>query len=854
MRLPRIRFALLATALACTGSLWGAGRWSRPFALMGQAQGLPDGGITCIAQDANGFLWMGTENGLLRYEGGQARRWTRQDGLPSDHVDRILTSPDGAIWISTPQGLARFHRGRCETYRLEGVDDPTGIEAMALDGAGQLWVATLRGLFVQGRDAVLHPRTLPLAGRVRTVASGLHGRMLVGTEQGLVALDPEGAADTWTSAQGVPAGGVELVGEDGAGRLWICTGRRLVAKEPGGPSFVNRSSELKALVTPYGAFTRDQDGSLWLPTQEGALHLQGIHGTLLGSASGLPMQWVRHVFRDREGGLWILGPTLARLLGNDQVWNHPLTDAPSGQVVWSMLRLPGGDLLVGTDDGVLRVGSHQAERIPGTEGHRIKGMAVDAADRLWMVGTRGPTLWLPRGGTRATVAPLGKGGTGVNSVMTDTRGQVWLGHATLGILRWDARQQALIQEVAPAGGPATALGAYQMAEDRSGRLWAATTLGLYLREGSGTWRLLTDRDGILPFGLYGLALRPDGSAWIFSREPMGLQRIQVEGAQVTSLERRQLGAGLHSDRIYAVAVDPQGRTWATTDRGFECLETGLHVGQREGAISEDCDLLALHVEREGVWVGTSAGLVRYTPGEPAAPLPAPVPHILQAAAGAQRLEAPEGDLGTVEASEANLAFRVAVPSYQHQGRLRIQVRLVGLESAWRDLDAPTTRYQALSRGSYRFEARAAQPDGPFGPVTGLSFRVLPPWWGTWWAWMLWGLAVLGVFRLVLRWRVANLARHQEALEALIGERTEELRRRNGELTEALGKVRQLSGLLPICASCKKIRDDKGYWNQLEQYISAHSDVGFSHGICPDCVESLFPGRSGRPGVGNGVKP
>jgi hypothetical protein len=58
-------------------------------------------------------------------------------------------------------------------------------------------------------------------------------------------------------------------------------------------------------------------------------------------------------------------------------------------------------------------------------------------------------------------------------------------------------------------------------------------------------------------------------------------------------------------------------------------------------------------------------------------------------------------------------------------------------------------------------------------------------------------------------------------------------------------VKQLSGLLPICATCKKIRDDGGYWNQLEQYISDHTDVGFSHGICPECMETQFPGRATR---------
>ena len=73
-------------------------------------------------------------------------------------------------------------------------------------------------------------------------------------------------------------------------------------------------------------------------------------------------------------------------------------------------------------------------------------------------------------------------------------------------------------------------------------------------------------------------------------------------------------------------------------------------------------------------------------------------------------------------------------------------------------------------------------------------------------------------------------RHEEEREKLIE-----------ELQEALARVKLLSGLLPICASCKKVRDDKGYWNQIESYIREHSEVEFSHGICPECAEKLYPG-------------
>jgi ligand-binding sensor domain-containing protein len=838
-------FAVLALAFCLTRGAVAAEGWHRPFEVLGPDQGLPNGGITCLAQDAAGFIWLGTGNGLLRYEGGHYTRWTRKDGLPSDYVDRLLPAPEGGLWVSTARGLARFQKGRIEPAQFEAQATAPTLDSMATDASGHLWAATTRGLFVQAQELLFRPHPGATLGQKPTVASGRAGTMHVGSTRGLITFQADGTSQSWSPDQGLPRVGVTLVGEDGAGRLWVCTGRELVMKEPGAAVFTDQSRLLHAPVTPYGSFFQDRDGSLWLPTREGALHLDGTRSTQLDAAAGLPMRWVRNVFRDREGGFWILGAVLARLQGNGQVSNHPLIAGPSGGIVWAMTRDARGQLLAGTDDGVARLGATGVQRIPGTEGHRVKSLTLDRTGRLWMVGTLGPTLWLAPGGTRATVAPLGELGSALNTVMTDSLGQVWIGHGSKGILRWDAARQRLVQEVGPAGVPSGNLGVFQIREDRMGRLWAASTRGLHLRERSGVWRLFTKDDGLPPFGLYGLAFLADGSAWVHFNEPQGLMRIRIEGDHLSVLDQRRAGQGLRSDLVYAVDVDPQGRTWATTDSGLDCLDTRVHVGRHEGMASEDCDLFGLLAESDRVWVGTAAGLVRYDTGDPEPPLPAPRPHILQLIQGEQRLDAPAQTFGPVDSRNANLAFRVAVPSYRHEGQLRTQVRLVGLEGAWRDLDAPLTRYQALPGGSYRFEARAAQPDGEFGPVVSLSFRVLPPWWRTWWMLALWGMAAMGLIRLIVRLRVASLARSKAELEALVAERTEELRDRNVEITDALGRVKQLSGLLPICASCKKIRDDKGYWNQLEHYISEHSEVDFSHGICPDCVGTLFPAYAAR---------
>jgi ligand-binding sensor domain-containing protein len=820
--------------------------WHRPFSVLGPDQGLPSGAITSLTQDAEGFIWVGTESGLLRYEGGLCTRWTKEEGLPADYIHRVLGDPAGGVWVSTTRGLARIRDGRVEPARLGERQAPAQVAAfLALDSSRRLWVATAQGLFIQEDNLQFKQQPWVIPGRMNTLASGAQGVMYVGTDRGLHAIHPDGQIQTWGSAQGLPAEGVSFLAEDGAGRLWAGTGRHLAVRAPGAARFSDESSRLKGSLSPNSVSFVDADGSVWIPTQAGALHVDGPRTESVDASLGLPFRWVRTVFRDREGTLWVLGTTLARLQGAGRIWNHSLASSSSGEVVWSITRDLEGRMLAATDDGAVRVSPAGLQRITGTEGRRIKNLAMDRSGMLWMVSTIGPTLWLRPGSRQAVVAPLGDLGIGVNTVMRDSKHTLWFGHTRLGLLRWDEARRRLVQELGSGVAPGVSLGVFRVREDAQGRLWAATTSGLFVRDASGAWRLFNEMQGLPASGLYGMAFLPDGSAWLHFQEASGLMRVSVAGDRLTILERRVKGQGLRSNLVYAVEVDERGHTWATTDQGLDRLDPALHVGRREGMVSEDCAILALLTEKDRVWVGTAAGLVRYEAGSPEPPSAAPRAHILQLLHGERRLEAPFADLKPVPARESTVAFRVAAPSYRNEGQLRIQVRLLGLEDAWRDLDAPLARYPALPGGAYRFEARTVTPEGALGPVSSLPFSVRPPWWRSWWMLALEVMAGAGLVLLILRARIRVLARGKAELEALVARRTDELRARNEELSLALGSVKQLSGLLPICACCKKIRDDKGYWNQLEQYISEHSDVGFSHGICPDCVETMFPGRSAR---------
>ncbi|HJV89782.1 MAG TPA: two-component regulator propeller domain-containing protein [Holophagaceae bacterium] len=811
-----------------------------PFTLLGPEQGLPSGGILNIAQDRDGFLWLGTENGLLRWDGRQVRRWGMEDGLTSAYVNGLHAAPDGALWVAGLHGLVRLQEGRCEAAHFNSTVAGQVVSSIAPDAQGRLWAFSGHKVYRQAEGLEFQELAANPEPNVYALLANRRGAMLLAGGSGVHIIEPDGRTRSWGPEAGLPAGGVTFAAEDGQGRLWAGGARSLLVLPKGATRFQDRSALLPASLSPIGGPLVDGDGSLWLPTVDGLLHLIGERPEPLGFDEGLPFKWVRTLMRDREGTLWVLGASLAKLQGQGRIRNFSMGRRAMGEMVWWSMRRRDGTQMVGTDDGAAVLTPKGLVQVPGTEGIRIKSIAEDGEGILWMVSTRGPTLWLRPGRSRAEVAQLGPMGFPANVVWADPQGGIWMGGAAQGILRWDPKARKLIQEVGPAFTGTETLGGFGFQIGKQGEVWATSSAGLLRRDPQGTWRRFGTQDGLPPSPMRGLALNPDGSLWIHFQEGVGIMRVRLEGDRLSILERYTRGHGLRSDVIYALATDETGALWTTSDQGIDRLQPPLHLGRQEGMASEDCSVLALQVEQEAIWVGTSGGLVRFDRSLPALPSEAPRARILEATFGETRIDRPFAFPRPFKASESSATFHLAVPTYAATQELRYKVRLKGLEAGWRTVEGGDVHYPSLPGGAYRFEVQALLGTLE-GPVTALEFQVQPPWWKSAWALTFEALAGVAFLYAVIRFRLAALARAKAHLEAQIATRTEELEHRNRELSEALTQVKQLSGLLPICSCCKKIRDDNGYWNQLETYISNHSEADFTHGICPQCTQDFFHG-------------
>jgi hypothetical protein len=299
----------------------------------------------------------------------------------------------------------------------------------------------------------------------------------------------------------------------------------------------------------------------------------------------------------------------------------------------------------------------------------------------------------------------------------------------------------------------------------------------------------------------------------------------------------------------------------TDPRGIVWLESGPTIVRWDGTtVERHTKALGLPLdnffdngiygEPDGhLYIGSISGLVTFDPRF-YSPIPGPPALVgFRASDGQGR---PFGRGANLPFRKSGVLFDLKLPLMEGVEDLTVETRLLGLGEAWTPMTGSDLRFPGLAPGHYVLEARATRRDGQSGPVLSFPFRIRRPWYLGGWAVAAWILSLGAAAWGATVWRTRSLERIRDRLERTVTDRTAELLKSNADLTQALSEVKTLSGLVPICCYCKKIRDDDGFWSQLERYIQDRSDAQFSHGICPDCekrareelvADRLLPPRS-----------
>ncbi|HJW43953.1 MAG TPA: diguanylate cyclase [Geothrix sp.] len=831
-RLARLLWLLcLFTTLVVPAGIPSSGRMV--FRALGPAEGLEHTSLTTLTQDSAGFLWVGTEGGAYRYDGTGFRLWSLREGLPSAWVRAFAATPDGGLWIGTRAGLCLLREGRVR--RLEASDPLASarIHQIALDLKGRLWVAAETGLFWsvgQGRRFAPVPGW-PAAEPAFTVVRGAKG-MWAGGPAAVRRRLEDGSWQAWGPAEGVPAEPVKALLESGQGVLWLRTPSSLRTLAPEAPRFSLPATGLPSLLISFyeESLRPDGAGGLFVPTAKGLLHFPaGSPGRtawrLLDESRGIPSGWVNQALVDGSGNLWVTNLGLHRLQGTGDWENFTQRDGLPADSTWGLLRDRKGVLWASTSGGLATMDGARLKPFAPSAGLVLYTMRESPDGAIWGGGEHAFLVRISPDRARITRIPMPTAPSlAIPVALTfGPDGSLWIATANDGL--WQAKnldgRPVFSRAELPGSGELGQITALHL--DGRGRLWAATGRGLACLT-DGVWRTWGAEIGLHAAPLWALVPMADGTAWVAYLEPFGLTQLDLQGDVPKVLRHRTRKEGLASDSVYSLVRDGADQLWVGGPRGVQRWtgEVQRLFRREDGLAGTDCNPFSTWVDADNsVWFGTTAGILHHRPSSPGRVSRPPEAMVTSFRLGSRSWDLPllgPADLGQVPYGDHTLIANVTSLAFEHEGRLRFQARLVGLEEDWVDLQGRELRYPALPSGPYTLEVRTRVEEGPTGPATRVRFQILPPWWNRWWARGLW--AALGALAVLMgfRWRVRRLRRRNEELKTLVYQRTEALELSNLALT-TISTTDPLTGLRnrryleeqlpPVVALVLRVQHDRG---------------------------------------------
>ncbi len=770
------------------------------FKVFGFESGLADLGVENLIQDHQGFLWVATEGGLFRYDGGKFEAAGDGLGLPEYWPRGLHCTRAGALWVGTPKGLYVKRGAHFEAVPIEGVEQVRGRQSIDSDASGQVYAATNVGLMAGG------------PGRWRRIWPGPGGAAaasmavkVFGDHEAWFGCGPEiclwdgRAVRRYGVAQGVPSDTWSSFIKDDQGRLYARGLATLVELEPGQGRWVRRDRGL-GRSSEGGTLFVDPAGRLMVATDYGLALWSGTAWSYIRRPNGLPTNVVEAMYEDREGNVWVAtnGGGLARWQGYGEWEAWTEAEGLTSETVWSILPESRARYWIGTVRGISileRAGDGWQVRQPKgpPRRYRILTMALDKQGRIWVPSAKAgfERADEAQGGPRRIGESTGANADNVMGTALDAENRLWAA-TKKGLLRSTPLEQPAIRfdEVrAPGQTPGGWWWTVALGPDRT--VWAGGKQGVLRFRRDGV-RLYTSKDGLLDNDVYQL-LPVGGEVLVAYDFRCGLTRLRpVLGVHGATHER--LGPQYASERFYSLTADHAGKLYAGTGNGVLTFDGRRwnHLDMGDGLVWDDCSSSAIVTDAEGaVWIGTSRGLSRYLPNPSLRRRFAPAVVVTATLAGGKAL--PEGNPAIVPYDLNSLDFQYAGLTFTDESQVRFRYRLQGLEKRWVETQAHSARYPALGPGRYQFQVLVCSAEGVWSENPAqVDFEIQAPWWHSWWFAGVCAALIMLAGRAAYLWRVQVMLQRQRSLQEAVRRGTREIEGQKTEIERLLKKSEQAS--------------------------------------------------------------
>ncbi len=760
-----------------------------------------------LAKD--GSLWIAQEAlGVIRYKNGEFQHFGAEQGLTGLQNSHLFPARDGTVWVATFDGLFRSVGDRFEAVTgLPDVGQKT-IRSIYEDDRGILWLSLTTGLMCLGPNGYeFFPLPSPANIRVNVVHHDDSDRMWIGTERGLYQFGPNGEYLQ-------PAFMPELLRTEAVYHMPVIDGTLFIASSDGlfrldGDRFTRIRGPEDSFTAHTVTMKKDRNGAVWIITFGGGLYqLVDDHAVRIPILDPLMDRRANHMSEDREGNLWVTthqGGVFK--ITRNQIRTYGVAEGLPGDNLLSLHETRDGRLMIGTRNyGLAEIKDGMVRHIRHVTGYTygiIQSVFEDENRIIWAGSYHEGLLRLEGPDLRQRTYRLGDNvnRNDIRAIAQASNGRLWLG-TYAGLVLFDPKDGTYrtIREV-----PAALI--RHIATDSEGVLWLSTIDygAVGYNPTTGTVRLVGEREGLPSISVR--AILPDpyepGTLWI-GTETDGLYRWK--NGRLTSVEAPN---ALPDHNVHTVIDDGKGWLWISTNRGVARLRKtelneyldgrrptflALHYAKTEGMRNPEGNGAIGEpavLRRDGtLWVSTQQGAAVFRTDPPDALQAPPVVHIRRVQS-ADRFYS--GDNIRLDTGLDDVTLHFSALRFSSPTNVRFRYRLVGFDDTWRELQrSRSVTFANLPGGTYTFELVALNDAGTLeSAVERISFTITPVLWSRYEFWLLVLVLTLAASALYVRIRTQRLLKDSLRLEQVVAERTNDLEKQKAIIQEQAGSLEDM---------------------------------------------------------------
>jgi ligand-binding sensor domain-containing protein/signal transduction histidine kinase len=792
-------------------------------------EGLPQNPVRSLAQTHDGYLWLGSDDSLARFDGLRFVTFGVPEGNKTGPVSVLFADSRDALWIGiTDSGLGRWQQNQFTLLTKRDGLPSNVITALAEDTAGRLWIGTEAGLILW-QDGHLLPLTTAKefeGQRITALAKDRQGQMWVGVKGvGVFRFSNDKLVPLTGDSMGELLKDSHCLLTDKSGRMWVGAGEDFVLCKDGDHWHRYRIPRNQAR-SHVSTLAEEPDGTVWAGSAGGGL-IRFKDGRLaaIPSGSGLAGRLIESLLTDRDGRLWVGTDSGLNCLRRKSLFALGQSEGLGFGAAQGLAEVTPGVVWVGKpNDGLYRWDGKSFSRLSaaGLSPHdsQITALLVTPDGFCWLATTNRLLLYKDPIAAADEVKAIKLAPTNIISLAENREGALWAGTRDGKI--WQLRENKWLAQTNFSQTNAVTA----MVTDADGSMWIGTAGGGLYRLVKGHVEHVGKSEGLLSDAIQTLYFDAQDTLWIGTADA-GLSRWR--NGRIANFTAHE---GL-PDNIMQILEDDTGRLWLGSSAGIACVNKSRldelasgkittvypqQFGRAEAMLSEECTggfcPAGLKTKSDLLWFSTLKGVVVVNPRAQAATtrmpntvleevlvdgVPDPMLHVSNPrVSGQPGNEASPVDMLRITPGKHRVEFRYTGLSFDAPELMRFRYRLEGLDSDW--VEAGTRRtafYSYLPAGDYQFRVAACNREGVWtGSEAKLALTVSRYFWQTWWFLTLAGLSLMVLVgssvRIIEKRKIQRRLKHLEQERALERERTRIAQDLHDEMGAKLCRISFLS--------------------------------------------------------------